>query len=472
MVSDIASKLALCDLAQFRLACKTFREVRPAHLTHRITIEHGAGWQARCKKIKEMCPAVTVALAVKEIANLVQLLESTLCDVVVCTLRPALMSRWSLEPPQVVYDKAADFLRLISQVQEMRDRAHISGRLELQLRVRSDHVQLQEIKHVMQSLGPVIAELRMIDRFDSCAKQLFPLENAVAFSLPGQADGRMTQLQGAITSLPNLQTIQLFAQMQVLACFLEVLCTLPRITSLRVATGGCAVCLQARSLSHIVDLELGDEVYLSALPAALMQLHLQSLNVGDIHATLFWQMQESRRPSDLIVDHFTISALACLPASLQGLLLMQLLEQNNFDLHYCMQCEGEFARLTNLRVLVLGDFFSHFLAYAIRSLPFMKLHTLGFCLKRDLVAPEEKHNGRLVFIPFHLPESFPALELVKIYASADELAVPAILHCGRFFGSSVRTKLWGCTCYYPQLQLVAFPASCSLTFKPGNHPAV
>jgi len=223
-----------------------------------------------------------------------------------------------------------------------------------------------------------------------------------------------------------------------------------------------------------VDLELGDEVYVSALPAALRQLHLQSLNVGDIHATLFWQMEQSRRPFDLIVNHFTISALACLPASLQGLLLMQPLEQNNFDSHDCAQCESAFARLTNLRVLVLGDFLSHFLAYAIRSLPFMKLHTLGFSLKRDLVAAEEEHDDRLIFTPFHLPESFPALEVVKIYASADELAVPAILHCGRFFGSSVRSKLWGCTCYYPQhqLQLVAFPASCSLIFKPGNHPAV
>jgi len=114
-----------------------------------------------------------VALAVKGTAKLVQLLENPLCDVVVCALRPALMSRRSLEPPQVVYDKAADFLRLMNQVQELRDTAHISGRLELQLRVRSDHVQLQEIKKVMQSLGPVIAELRVLDRFDSCAKQLF-----------------------------------------------------------------------------------------------------------------------------------------------------------------------------------------------------------------------------------------------------------------------------------------------------------
>jgi len=382
-----------------------------------------------------------VALAVKGTAKLVQLLENPLCDVVVCALRPALMSRRSLEPPQVVYDKAADFLRLMNQVQELRDTAHISGRLELQLRVRSDHVQLQEIKNVMQSLGPVIAELRVLDRFDSCAKQLFPLENVrtVAFSLPGQADRRMTQLQGAITSLPNLQTIQVYTMTTkgagLLPCFLEVLYRLPHITSLRVATSGCAVCLQARSLSHTVDLELGDEVYLSALPAALRQLHLQSLNVGDIHATLFWQIQESRRPFDLIVDHFTISALSQLPASLQGLILMQPLEQNKSDSHDCVQCESVFARLINLRVLVLGDFLSHFLAYAIRSLPFVKLHTLGFCLKSDLLAAEEQHcdNGRLHFTPFHLPESFPALEVVKIYASADELAVPAILHCGRFF---------------------------------------
>lgn len=119
-----------------------------------------------------------------------------------------------------------------------------------------------------------------------------------------------------------------------------------------------------------MDLELGDEVNVSALPAALRQLHLQSLHVGDIHATLFWQMQESRRPFDLIVDHFTMSALTCLPASLQGLLLMQPLEQNKFDSHDCVQCESVFARLTNLRVLVLGDFLSHFLAFAMRSLPF------------------------------------------------------------------------------------------------------
>lgn len=151
----------------------------------------------------------------------------------------------------------------------------------------------------------------------------------------------MTQLQGAITSLPNLQTIQMYTMTAkgagLLPCFLEVLYGLPHVTSLRVATGGYAICLQAQSLSHIV--ELGDEVYLSALPAALRQLHLQSLNVGDIHATLFWQMQESRRPFDLIVDHFTISALVCLPASLQGLLLMKPLEQNNFDSHECTQAK-------------------------------------------------------------------------------------------------------------------------------------
>lgn len=151
----------------------------------------------------------------------------------------------------------------------------------------------------------------------------------------------MTQLQGAITSLPNLQTIQMYTMTAkgagLLPCFLEVLYGLLHVTSLRVATGGYAICLQAQSLSHIV--ELGDEVYLSALPAALRQLHLQSLNVGDIHATLFWQMQESRRPFDLIVDHFTISALVCLPASLQGLLLMKPLEQNNFDSHECTQAK-------------------------------------------------------------------------------------------------------------------------------------
>ena len=177
--------------------------------------------------------------------------RNPLCDVVVCALRPALMSRWSLERPQVVYDNAVDFLRVMNQVQELHDKAQISGRLELQLRVRSDHVQLQEIKNAMQSLGPVIAELRVIDCFDSCGKQLFPLENVrtVAFSLPGQADRRMTQLQGAIRSLPSLQSIQVFAQTAksagLLACFLEVLYGLPHITSLRVATGGCAVCLQA-----------------------------------------------------------------------------------------------------------------------------------------------------------------------------------------------------------------------------------
>ena len=193
MLSDIASKLALPDLAQFRLACKTSCNIRPAHtFTHRITIAHDASdWQTRSKKIKEMCPAVTVALAVKGTANLVQLLENLLCDVVVCALRPALMSRWSLEPPQVVYDKAADFLRVMNQVQELHDKAQISGCLELQLRVRSDHVQLQEIKNVMQSLGPVIAELRVLDRFDSCAKQLFPLENVrtVAFLYPDKQTG-------------------------------------------------------------------------------------------------------------------------------------------------------------------------------------------------------------------------------------------------------------------------------------------
>ncbi len=113
-----------------------------------------------------------MALAVKGTANLVQLLENPLCDVVVCALRPALMSRWSLEPPG------------LKQVQELHDKAQISGRLELQLRVRTDHVQLQEIKHVIKSLGPVIVELRLLDRFDSCAKELFPLENVrtVAFS--------------------------------------------------------------------------------------------------------------------------------------------------------------------------------------------------------------------------------------------------------------------------------------------------
>ena len=483
MLSDIASKLSLCDLAHFRLACKTYCNIRPAHtLTHRITIEHDADWETRSKKIKEVCPAVTVALAVKGTANLVQLLEDPLCDVVVCALRPALMSRWSLEPPQVVYDKAYDFLNLMNQVQGLHDKAELSGRLELQLRVRSDHVQMQEIKHVIKSLGPVIVELRVLERLDSCAKQLFPLENVriVAFSLPGQANRRMTQLQDAITSLPSLQSIQVYTQTaksaELLLCFLEVLYGLPHITSLRVVTGGCAIGLQARSLLHIVDLELGDEVYLSALPAALRQLHMQSLHVGDIHATLFLQMDQSRRPFDLIVDHFTISALSRLPASLQGLILKQPLEQDNSGWRDFMQCECVFARLTNLRMLVLGDFLSQFLAYAIRDLPFMKLHTLGICLKSALVAAEEQHfdDGKLLFTPFDFPKSFPALEVVKVYASADELAVPAILHCGSFLGNSVRSKLWNLTCHYPQhlLHLVAFPASCSFTSKPGNHPAV
>jgi len=359
----ILKHLSLQDKLQFRLACKSWCEVCPAQtFNHRLYLQYQDDWQNSAENIRRYCPSVSIVLSVTDLADLGPLLANPLCDVVYWTPPSARVGLWELALEAAISQSAASVLHDLSQVEVYIDGPQVklatahpqteqnspdhqvdpfspvplrAEGLELCLTLRCGHLGSREAQSLVAKLQGAIYELRVLESLVFTAN-ILPLNNlrVLAFLLTRKA--KPTQYWSVLQSIPNLEFLQIYSETEKSAAripdFLQVMPRLKKVTTLNVATDHFFLCLPAKFLQHVTHLQLGGQVTVDHLPAALRLLRLEVFHDGlnaDAYLPLFWGIDQHDAPIEFTLDNFTAAALQHLPTKLHGLILLQSFEENS-----------------------------------------------------------------------------------------------------------------------------------------------
>ena len=478
--NNIYGRLSFSAQAAFRAVCRSWRDAYPAYeLTHRVIVQHQAGWERAAYSIKQTCPNATLVLVSDCLQDLPNLLANPLCDIVSCSSQPDTADSWQLALRRTMPDRAVDLLRVLRTAECLLQNPFNKRRLNLRLTMRSSHTKVKEVNSAIASVKDALYELRVVESLAQCAASIFPLSQlrVLAFKLPLMPG---PGFQAAIVCLPCLQYLQVFADTanatSGIPLFLKVLRSLPQVSSLKICTQAHCVSLSAETLQYVTYLQLGSGVTMDEAPDRLQHLRLEALH-RDLLGILpvFRELEQSGKHIDCTLDTFTVAALMLLPANLQSLTLLEPLEQSTSDIRQMSDCRLALDRLKQLKCLVIADFMSSYVGYVLKGLVFSHAHTLGFCLTLHAYSSVTVQGCTecRVFSPCN-PRPlnvFPNLQNVRVYGPTGGLVQPAIVHCG-WLDKSVFTKLCCVICYCSPaiVQLCDVPHACNIIFKPTECP--
>ena len=266
------------------------------------------------------------------------------------------------------------------------------------------------------------------------ATLLFPMDSlrVCAFTLPRTPQSQST-LQSAIKLAKNLEFLQIYVQThntsKLVLRLIEMLPDLPKVSSLRVVTDGCATCLPVMYLQHIAHLELGLGVYFDDLPSSLRSLAVQTLGTRyQGYAEMLAKLSHAVVPIRITVQACESADLSGLDPKLQGFSLQMPLV--DISEHSNTWWSG-LARLTKLRVLCVSDFLTETFVALLAPLCFPELHSLGFSVEpmgNFEYSSVDAATGDCTLTPSqHMPKlgvTFPALQQLKIFCySLEDVAL-------------------------------------------------
>ncbi len=437
IVTKITGQLPLLDQASFRRVCTKWRDLHSAgNFTHRVSFTTKTGWQDLAGELRRLCPQITIVVQLESLTGLAEVLKCPHYDIISCYPQgSAIMSRWTLQTGTHIHDKylraqkeAEDLLCAFEQLQTQPGH---QGRLELNLRVRSSHMTRSPLSDMMKQLKPAITQIREQESALMTANLMSPMSSlrTIAFGVPRTRSQK--NLQDAIRCAPSLECIQVYAHTQVtaerLVSFLEVLSDLPKVTTLRVATASCPICLPSVYLQHITSLELGVNVSFKLPPQRLGSLLLEGLQLDyKGYDAMFSGLQSSHNVLCIELNSFAPTALQLLPTKLHHLKLLQALDEpgtllgsssNLFALHTYLP------RLSCLKILCIADFLTARVMGLLSCLSFPQLHTLEMSFKadhRDDCHVVDRYSSTILLkttTPVDLrsmPRVFPKLEHLRL----------------------------------------------------------
>ena len=248
---------------------------------------------------------------------------------------------------------------------------------------------IPSMKEVMQALAPSIVHLRVLESLIECTTHVFPLSNlrTLAFQLHNQPGMDLVQL--AIQSLAALETLHIFTSTAnataMIASVLEVMPSIPKVTSLRIVTGSNRVCLPSALLLHLTALEMGLHVTIDHVPARLCCMRLEDLQSSPAeYSEMFKQMEKLSVPVSIVLDFFSPALLMMLPSNLQQLSLLQPFQAGQLSEDGQHEMRAIFSRLPDLEVLRIGNFLNDIAVKVLSGLSLLGVHTFGFRMLHDL----------------------------------------------------------------------------------------
>ena len=474
VLNSIANQSCFADQARFRLVCNSWKDAHSCQdLSHRVTLQYQPDWEIPAKKIKQVCPSTTVVVVVDNLRVVPKVLGSSVCDKVQYRSPPDAEHFWRLSSHCGTLDRVLQFKDFLNKAQELFNTSDYRQRLELCLSLRSEHAGLPAVQIVIRKLQAIICELHVVDSLAVCATNTFPLHHlrALAFTLPYKPS---RGYQAAMVSLPSLEFLHVHANTaKAAACipsFLKVLPNMQTVSSLRISTLSNFLALPVASLQHVTYLQLGSGVTITKVPAVLRHLRLQALHNDVLWMwPVFQELEQLDRRLAFTLDTFSW-ALLHLPTNLEELTILQHVEQPSSDHMELSLCHSIFSRLSNLKVLVLADFVTPYISYALKGLIFPHVHTFGFCLASANPNPMHLMDGDsevfMVFPP--TPEVvFPNVQHLRVYSTESNPTKRVRLHC-TWMHKHFFTQLQTLTCYYsPSVLTLCDIPSCPIVFKPG-----
>lgn len=500
--SIISLILASCtegDRSNFRLVCKAWCAITPVHtLQRRVTLRHHPGWEQTALQVRQRLPNSVIVVRISGTAGLAGLLHNPHCDIVSCVPQSfGVFPQWKLQQVWHMVDpkfhKQAAVEALLSSLGDTYEQAPAENRqrLELQLCLKSTQIIKPAIAADLLRLKPAITEFRELERMETTANMLFPLDSlkVCALKLP-RSPMVLSRLWSAMKLAKNLEFLQISIHSKntssMAVRFIEVLPELPRVTSLRVISSGqdmvtrlpVATCLPVAYLPHITHLELGQRVYTGGLPSNLRSLALQNLSISDQgYAQMLAEISLAVEPISMTVQEFENAALLGLDANLHEFRLQSpmlfRLQSPMFDTvepEHSRMCRSGLARLSSLRVLCVSDFLTPGFVALLEPSCFPQLHTFGFNVEQldssDYYAVDSPTS--YILTPSQdiakLGVTFPALQNLKIICRSEEnvgLVIRAEGICLAFPG------LHDITCYspVPGLELHGVPRQVQVAAK-------
>ena len=457
--------LASCtqtDQSKFRLVCRAWRNLTPAHaLKPRVAIYYRPGWEQTALQVRQRLPNAVVVVRISGTTGLDGLLRSPFCSIVSCFPQSfGAFEQWQRKPLlQGLHNNINKQATLFAQLKEVADIYEQAPpgnrqRLELHLRLRSEHIVTPAISAELLRIKPAITEIREHTQMMKTATLLFPMDSlkVCALTLPRKPLSP-SGLQHAMKLARNLEFLQIYVHTEntarIAVKFIDVLPDLPRVASLRLISSGCATCLPVTCLQHVTHLELGRGVYCDALPSGLRSLVLQTLSTCDPgYPQMLAKLSLAVVPISIAVREFESTDLARLDANMQQFRVQAPMSRIDNMEHSCT-CRLGLARLTQLRVLCVSDFLTATLVELLEPLCFPELHTFGFGVDENDY-PYFEAADRYMVTPSHnvvkLGVTFPALQHLDIVCRSTENDMLVIQAEGI---TSAFPGLCGVTCYSP-----------------------
>lgn len=377
------------DQASLRLTCKAFRALFPAKdQATRQYVSQQAGWQDVAAELKQQIPHGAVVVHADKDKDLIPLLQTPEVDLVHFDARPEFLCHWLSAPPGHAQEEAKAALQILQPVAELLLAAPPGHHIELSICIQASHLGNREFKAASYSLLPAITYLRVIEGVTACLPDVLLLFNLHTLVLTAPKKGSKIEIiKAALSGLTALHHLRVFSEPTSSATsinrLLGVLLRLPKVTCLKVvACKGLHMCLSASDLRYIHDLQLGSGVIIDRPPDMLMHLHLENISYGDQgafqgYAGLFAQLQVLHRLVRLSVDKYCDESLCVIPSNLCLMLpTEQLADDRRFDLNN----QEALTRLTELKVLRIGDFVTSRLVNSLSGVVLSRLHTFPFQL--------------------------------------------------------------------------------------------
>lgn len=299
------------------------------------------------------------------------------------------MCFWTLQHPDTPagYD---DAVRHLQRVQSGLTAHHGTNKLELLLRINSNHSTTPQMQSTLASVAPNIVHLRVLESLSQCLRHLPDLTalRTLEFRSP-KHHVQVPLLQAAVSTLPSLEALHIFSNTlhstENVGSFLQILSACSRITSLQVVSESHVANIESHQLRHIKRLSLGHLVYFDTPPTQLQHLHLQRVQHDlHFHVSMLAQLERVMLVPSLEIEACSPSALLHLPSTLVSLTLHEpfcqagildrgeIASQGKADLHQV------FGRLPALQVLGIGNYLSNFAINLLQGMYMPSIHTFGF----------------------------------------------------------------------------------------------
>ena len=344
------------------------------------------------------CVQQALLLDSQSCSELGKLVQSTICDKVYLRKIPeAPVKKWNKNQPEVP-TKAKQSLRHFQTVHQAQKSGVDSNKIELACKVVASQVRRYPGLHqAIASVAPNIRHLNILQSLTDFTDHSFRLSGlkTLAYTMSVRAD-TVVQHQKAFLALPSLERLHISARSQSSAeCIpelLQVLKSLPNITSLSIATDCVECCLSASALMHLTAVELGSGVFVDALPARLAHLCLGGSHVVvQPYLHMFRQSETLRMPLSLRLQTLQPVILQHLPINLHSLSLLQ-----PFGKHREL-LSAALADLVHLKVLHVGDFLTEDVVKLMADKLLPKLHTFGFRMHRYDVITFDHQRAHMYF---------------------------------------------------------------------------